>query len=249
MPRIGIMSDIHGNQEALEAVLRSLDSDGAEYVVHLGDLVGYNANPRECVRILQSNGIISILGNHDLAALNPQMAESFNVLAHKALSYVMDQLQAPHFRFLQNLPRTEVLWDRYLLCHGSPENIEAYIVNLFQAKRTFNLIRKCYVGIRVCFFGHTHVQKLWSLNRLGKVSALSLSSSPVQLDQEMIHLINPGSVGQPRQGDSRAHYCLFDSDNETVQFKAVPYDIRKAQQKILEAKLPAYLAERLQDGI
>ena len=249
MPRLGIISDVHGNLEALEAVLRAIETDNVDFIVHLGDLVGYNANPRECVQLLQKRQIISILGNHDLAVLEPSMTERFNVLAYQALAYSRKQLKHPDVRYLQNMPRVEVLWDKYLLCHGSPENLESYISNLFQAKRTFNLFRKCYGGLRLCFFGHTHVQKLWVSDERGKVSSpLALPSSCV-LHPDQLYLINPGSVGQPRQQDNRAHYILFDSDREIIHFRAVAYDIEKAQKKILMAELPKYLANRLQDGI
>lgn len=249
MPRIGIISDIHGNLEALEAVLEAIESESCDYIVHLGDLVGYNANPRECLQLLQHRHIISILGNHDLAILEPRTAESFNVLAYQAIRYSREQLSPNDRRFLQNLPKIEVLWDRFLLCHGTPEDIETYILNIFQAKRIFNLLRKYYEGVRVCFFGHTHVQKLWVSDQRGKVLAPHFSSDTITLDPENFYLINPGSVGQPRQQDNRARYLLFDTDREIISFRAVPYDIAKAQTKILRAHLPEYLAHRLQDGI
>jgi diadenosine tetraphosphatase ApaH/serine/threonine PP2A family protein phosphatase len=170
------------------------------------------------------------------------------VLAHDAINYSIRQLDAGDFRYLRGLPRLEVLWDKFLLCHGSPENIEAYIVNLFQARRVFNLLRKCYGGIRVCFHGHTHVQKLWLCDRRGKVASSPDAFEPVRLEAENLYLINPGSVGQPRQGDNRARYLVFDSDANTIGFRAVPYDIGAARKKILEAKLPVFLADRLQTG-
>jgi diadenosine tetraphosphatase ApaH/serine/threonine PP2A family protein phosphatase len=147
------------------------------------------------------------------------------------------------------MPRIEVLWDKYLICHGSPENLETYIMNMFQAKRVFNLLRKRFEGIRICFFGHTHVQKLWISDQRGKVFSPSPFPESLQMDAENMYLINPGSIGQPRQQDNRARYLIFDSDHETIYFKAVPYDIEKAQRKIMQAQLPEYLALRLRDGI
>jgi predicted phosphodiesterase len=247
--RIGVVSDIHGNLEALQALLAAIKADGIEYLIHLGDLVGYNANPRECLQLMQEERVISVLGNHDLAIFEPRTAQNFNVLAHKALSYSLEQLTSSDIRYLQHLPRVEVLWDQYLICHGTPENVETYILNMFQAKRIFNLLKKRYEGIHICFFGHTHVQKIWISDERGKViSPLSLPDS-VRLEPGHQYLINPGSVGQPRQRDNRARYLVFDSDRATVHFKAVPYDIEKAQRKILQAQLPEYLALRLQDGI
>ncbi len=249
MPRIAVISDIHGNLEALEAVMKAIETDGVEYIVHLGDLVGYNANPRECLHMLQSKRVFSILGNHDHAVLEPDSAENFNVLAFQALTYSIRQLSHQDRHYLLSMPRTEVLWDRYLICHGSPESLETYIMNIFQAKRTFNLLERHYSGVRVCFYGHTHLQHLWVSDPRGKVVGPSSSCDSLSLEAEYVYLINPGSVGQPRQKDNRARYLLFDTDREVLAFRAVPYDIRKAQDKIRRAKLPDYLAIRLQDGI
>jgi predicted phosphodiesterase len=247
--RIGIISDIHGNLEALEALLLELNSNSVDYLIHLGDLVGYNASPRECLQLVRKEQIISVLGNHDLAVFEPRTAQSFNVLAHQALNYSRQQLASQDIRFLQNLPRVEVLWDHYLICHGTPENVETYILNMFQAKRIFNLLKKRYDGIRICFFGHTHVQKLWMSDERGKVFSPSSLPDSVSLEPDRLYLVNPGSIGQPRQNDNRAHYLVFDSERDTIHFKTVAYDIEKAQKKIMQACLPEYLALRLQDGI
>lgn len=249
MARIAVISDIHGNLEALEAVLGAVAEDKVDHLVHLGDLVGYNANPRECIQLLQEHRAISVLGNHDMALIEPKFAQNFNVMAFQALHYSISQLTRAEKRYLQGLPRSEVLWDRYLICHGTPESLESYITNLFQAKRTFNLLRKHYGGLRACFFGHTHVQTAWINDPRGKVLALQDTNGAFHLESDHLYLINPGSVGQPRQRDNRAHYLLFDSEREVVAFRAVSYDIEKAQHKILKAKLPQYLAMRLQDGI
>lgn len=247
--RLGIISDIHGNLEAMEAMLGAVKSEGVDYLVHLGDLVGYNANPRECLQLIQNEHVISVLGNHDLAIIEPQTAQSFNVLAHQALSYSREQLTPPDIRYLQSLTRVEVLWDQYLVCHGTPENVETYIANMFQAKRIFNLLKKRYDGIRICFFGHTHVQRMWISDERGKVFSPPALPDSVTLEPDKLYLINPGSVGQPRQQDNRARYLIFDTDHETIEFRAVSYDIEKAQKKIMQARLPEYLALRLQDGI
>jgi predicted phosphodiesterase len=249
MGRIAVLSDVHGNLEAFEAVVRALTADQVDRVMLLGDLVGYNANPRECIQLAQSRKFISILGNHDLATLEPSAAEGFNVLAYQAIKYVHSQLTKADLGYLRSLPQVEVLWGRYVMCHGTPESVDTYIFNLHQAKRIFNLLRRSFAGLRVCFFGHTHVQKLWLQDARGKVTAPAMTHTTVALDPEHMYLINPGSVGQPRQHDNRAHYLIFDRTTESVSFKAVPYDIGKAQQKIRRARLPEYLATRLQDGI
>lgn len=249
MARIAVISDIHGNLEALEAVMSALEKDAVDHVVHLGDLVGYNASPRECIQLLQKHRAISVMGNHDLAVLEPKIAENFNVMAFQALHYSIGQLTAGEKRYLQGLSRSEVLWDRYLICHGTPESLESYIQNVYQAKRVFNLLRKHYGGVRVCFFGHTHVQIVWVSDPRGKVFVKEHTNGEILLESDHHYLVNPGSVGQPRQRNNRAHYLLFDSNRGGIQFRAVSYDIERAQSKILKAKLPQYLALRLQDGI
>jgi len=249
MGRIAVLSDVHGNQEAFEAVLQALSAEDVDRIILLGDLVGYNANPRECLQLAQQQGLLSILGNHDLATLDLRAAEGFNVLAYQAIRYVHSQLTADDLQYLRTLPRVEVLWDRYVMCHGTPESVDTYIFNLHQAKRIFNLLRRSFAGIRICFFGHTHMQKLWLRDARGKVTAPAMTHNTVTLDPEHMYLINPGSVGQPRQHDNRAHYLIFDSTSEHVSFKTVPYDVGKAQEKIRQARLPEYLATRLQDGI
>jgi predicted phosphodiesterase len=249
MARIAIFSDIHGNLEAFEAVLEALEAEHVDHLVHLGDLVGYNANPRECLQLMQERRIVSVLGNHDLAILEPRYAEGFNVLAYQALHYSERQLTATDKVYLRGLPSSDILLDRYLLCHGTPENVESYILHVFQAKRVFNLLRKQHPGIRVCFYGHTHQQRAWIRDERGKVFSPSATSSSLSMENGQHYLVNPGSVGQPRQGDKRAHYLVFDVDSGTVHFRAVPYDIGKAQEKILKAGLPEYLALRLEEGI
>lgn len=246
--RIGIVSDIHGNLEAFRAVHRSMEDEGVDSLIHLGDLVGYNANPLECIHLARKLQCRCVLGNHDLAAIEPQEAEHFNVLAKVAIAYARSCLDMDSIHFLGSLETTFSLFDSALFCHGSPDNLYSYILNAFQAKRVFNFMFKKTPSVTVCFYGHTHIQKVWLKNPQGKVMPLPEAYSSVLLDPDNIYLINPGSVGQPRQGDNRARYLIYDTDRRVVTFKAVPYDIVRAQQKILEAGLPTYLAMRLADG-
>ncbi|MEJ5347263.1 MAG: metallophosphoesterase family protein [Desulfosoma sp.] len=248
MARVAILSDIHGNLEALESVLRAAQAEGVEAFWHLGDLVGYNADPKACLEILRECGARGVQGNHDLAALDPQIAESFNVLAYEAIHFTIRQLNSAHLAQLHALPLCRTL-EGVLLCHGTPESPHTYILNLYQARRIFNLMRKKYADIHVCFFGHTHQQKVWVQDPRGKVTALDFMNDTLRLVPENIYLINPGSVGQPRQQDSRARFLVFDMDRHTIFFRAVPYDVKRAQEKILRAGLPEYLALRLQDGV
>ncbi len=249
MRRIGVLSDIHGNLEALEATLQALEQDDVDHLIQLGDLVGYNANPSECLELARRRGIRGVAGNHDLAILDPQIAQDFNVLAHQAIQYSAGQLTEEDRRYLEALPATVTMLDRYLFCHGTPENASSYILHVFQARRMFNLLQKWHASVHTCFFGHTHLQRVWIQDQRGKVSTPNSTPGVLELHHEMRYLVNPGSVGQPRQGDSRAHYLVLDVVSRTVHFRSVPYDIRRAQEKILRAGLPRYLALRLQEGV
>jgi predicted phosphodiesterase len=247
--RIAIISDVHSNLEALKAVLDQIDRDNISLVLNLGDLVGYNANPNECVDLVQRRKIISILGNHDRAATQVKFAEGFNILAHQALIWSAKTLSTGNKRFLGRLEHTKVLWDRYLLFHGAPGNPDAYIFYLFQAKKAFNYMRKKTPGVRIAFFGHTHHRAVWQRDVRGKVSKVEISEDHLILDAEQMYLINPGSVGQPRQKQWQASYLVFTNEPETIHFRSVAYDVHSAQNKIREAQLPEYLAERLQIGV
>ncbi|MBW1982570.1 MAG: metallophosphoesterase family protein [Deltaproteobacteria bacterium] len=248
--KVAIISDIHSNLEAFRAVLEDINKEGeVTTVVQLGDVVGYNASPSECVEVVRNRRIISIQGNHDRAVAQSKYAESFNILAHQALRWSAKELDSGQRRFLRNLPHTRVLWGRYLLFHGAPENPDAYIYYLHQAKRAFNYMRKKTPGTRLAFFGHTHRRAVWQRDIRGKVATVSFDHENLVLDPECMYLVNPGSVGQPRGREWRASYLLFSTEPETIRFKSVAYDVQQAQKKIREADLPEYLAERLANGI
>jgi len=247
--RIAFISDIHSNLEALKAVLDELNKEDISLIINLGDLVGYNASPRECVDLVQERQIISILGNHDLAATHLEFAEGFNILAYQALVWSANTLLPEHKRFLEKLEDTRVFWNRYLAFHGAPENPDAYIFYLFQVKKAFNYMRKKTAGVRIGFFGHTHKRAFWQRDVRGKVSSLDIPAEPLLLDPEQMYLINPGSVGQPRGNHWEASYLIFNNAPERVEFRSVAYDLHLAQAKIREAKLPEYLAERLAAGV
>lgn len=247
--RIAIISDVHSNIEALNAVVDDIDKEDISLVVNLGDLVGYNASPKECVELVRKRQIMSILGNHDRAATQLKFAEGFNILAYQAVVWSAKTLSVDHKQFLDGLQHTKVLWNRYLLFHGAPENPDAYIFYLFQAKKVFNYMRKKTPGVRIGFFGHTHHRAVWQRDVRGKVSKVEISEDHLLLDAEQMYLINPGSVGQPRQKQWMASYLVFTNEPEAIHFRSVAYDVHSAQNKIREAQLPEYLAERLEAGV
>ncbi len=244
--RLAVISDIHSNYESLERVFARIDQDGVDAVLNLGDIVGYNASPNECLELLQSRVVWSLAGNHDLALLELERAEFFNIIAYQAIIYARRQVKAKHLPFLQSLP---LLWEGegFLACHGTPTSVDSYVTYHFQGKRVFNYLRR-HSAVRLCFFGHTHKRALWCRDVRGKVALLDITSEKINLTPENLYLINPGSVGQPRDGNPEASYAIFDFRDFSVEFKNVPYDIESAQRRILEAGLPEFLAERLAQG-
>jgi diadenosine tetraphosphatase ApaH/serine/threonine PP2A family protein phosphatase len=245
--RLAVIADIHSNLEALDRVLAQIDREGVEAILNLGDLVGYNASPNECLELLQGRNVWSLAGNHDLALLDPERAQHFNIIAYEALMWCRQQMHPEFVEFLHRLPLLREQPGSFLACHGTPASPDTYIAYHFQGKRVLkDLLR--HPNLRVCFFGHTHRRALWYRDIRGKVALRQISPSEVKLSPEEHYLINPGSVGQPRDGNPEAAYAIFDDEEFSIHFKSVPYDIGKAQRRILAAGLPPYLAERLALG-
>ena len=245
--RLGIISDIHGNLEALESVLAALKDEGVEAVLNLGDLVGYNASPNECLDLLQEHPVWHLAGNHDLALFDPERAQYFNIIAHQALVWSREHLRQEHLVFLQGLPLT-LEKGIYLACHGTPTSPDTYVAYHFQGKRVLSGLRR-QASHRVCFFGHTHKRAMWYRDVRGKVALQEIITGKIRLASDCYYLINPGSVGQPRDRNPQAAYAIFDGDEFSIHFKSTAYDVFSAQQRILAAGLPPYLAERLALGI
>ncbi len=249
MALFAVISDIHANLEALEAVLEDIASFGVDKTIHLGDVVGYNASPCEVIDIINHVGIQGVHGNHDIAALDIKMAEGFNMVAYQAILYTRQKLEHHHINYLESLPFSLLLEGSFLFFHGSPESVNTYIANVFQAKRAFNYLIKKLPSVKIALFGHTHVAKIWSRDVRGKVRAIPPAEDLLFLNPDEMYLINPGSIGQPRHKDSRASYVLVDTSKLTVQFRYVSYNISKTQMKIIRARLPEFLATRLAEGI
>ena len=245
--RLALISDIHSNVQALEQVLGRLDQEGVDLILNLGDLVGYNANPNECVELLQTRPVLSLAGNHDLALLNAELAQHFNIIAYQAIMWARTQVRPELLEFFLSLPLTREGQD-YLACHGTPTSADSYINYHWQGKKVLKMLDKG-LRLRVCFFGHTHRRALWYKDIRGKVATQPVSPGKILLEPTWHYLINPGSVGQPRDGSPEAAYAVFDAEEFSIHYKSVPYDVAGAQDSILEAGLPEYLAERLALGV
>jgi predicted phosphodiesterase len=238
-----VLSDIHGNLEALDAVLSH--ARGFDALWFLGDAVGYGPDPNACVeRLITLEPAIWLAGNHDWAALDKLDASGFNPDAKRAVDWARDTLDdTVRDRLLQAEPRVDLPKQQLTLVHGSPRHpIWEYILDASTAMENFG-----HFESRTCFFGHTHVPVVYEEGVDGTLRHLVDSDEPRPLGRTR-SLVNPGSVGQPRDGDPRASYAVYDPDARTVTFHRVPYDIASVQEKILAAGLPASLAARLDYG-
>ncbi len=244
--RYGLMGDIHANLPALEVALAYLDMAGIDRVLCMGDIVGYGANPNECVNILRKRAnIISICGNHDRQVIG-ERDKRMRQTALKALEWTQDNLTPNNARLLKDLPSGRTVDEMFILVHGSLVERDAYILNANEVARNLECMANEFSDMRICFFAHTHVPML--IGTKAVVTDLHKTRT-FQLDPDDIYLINPGSVGQPRDRCSMASFGIFDADKWTVTFIRKEYDIKLAQKRILEAQLPEKFARRLSVGV
>lgn len=242
-----ILSDLHANWEALQAVL---DSSAGQYeqAICLGDLLGYGADPNPVVEWTRANVSVVVRGNHDRACAGLEDLEWFNPVARAAAEWTHDQLTPENLAYVAALPQGPVDAGGFQVMHGSLLDEDEYMVAVSDAGQAFP-----YLETSLAFFGHTHIQGgfAWSRNRvrfLGKPHLPKQAQMLLELDPDCAYLVNPGSVGQPRDGDARAAYVLYNSDDRFLTYYRVAYDLATAQAKIRRAGLPPILAERLALG-
>lgn len=239
--RYGIFSDIHGNLPAFEAVLAQLSRDKVDRYLCAGDVVGYGANPRECIDLMKGLNAPCVAGNHDWGAVGKTDIANFNPVAKEAILWTGDNIQLLDQIYLNQLELIFINQDlqivHSLLPH--PERFD-YLTELDQATEMFPLLES-----DICFIGHTHVPQIFIQNGDEFCESDSLD---VTLDHKGKYIVNVGSVGQPRDGNPFAAYCIYDSGKKTVTIHRVPYDIPEAQRRITAAGLPEFLARRLAAG-
>lgn len=243
-----ILSDMHSNWEAFQAVLRRARRKTFGAYLVLGDLVGYGGAPNQVVDAVLDlpRRVYAVRGNHDKVVAEIDSGESFNEAALEAARWTGDQLTERNFRYVRELPEgPRPVADGVAICHGSPLDEDAYVFSDFDAYSIFSA-----TSTRVTFFGHTHVPSMFKLQDGGiEVRLLRGRTGRIVLDPEARYLINPGSIGQPRDRDSRASYMTYDGDRGVVRWYRLRYPIRRAQKRIHQAGLPVVLAERLAIGI
>lgn len=237
-----IISDIHANLVALEAVLQDAAKEW-DVIWCLGDIVGYGPNPNECAELLQQHDHLSLSGNHDWAVLGKLDIESFNSEARTALRWTQETISEETRQFLAQLPPLRVEAP-FTLAHGSPRQpVWEYILDERSAGENFRHFDTAY-----CLVGHSHVPLLFEDMGGGKSRAsLPHYGEALQLDERRL-IINPGSVGQPRDSDPRAAYALLDSDTMIWEHRRVAYDIAETQERMREAGMPFRLVARLELG-
>lgn len=243
-----ILTDIHGNAEALEAVLEDANKVSFDSVLVLGDLVGYGAGPNEVIAQLLAldEPTLVIRGNHDTVVASQQGDEHFNSVARAAVRWTGEALTAENLAYLANLPEGPVeVAPGVFVCHGSPLDEDEYVISLEDAAWIFSRDES-----RLAFFGHTHMPTCFRA-RNGEISSFGLEGdgASIEIDPDARYLANPGSVGQPRDRDSRAAYFIYDAANERIDWRRCEYDVESAQRRIREAGLPEILAHRLGVGI
>jgi len=238
-----VISDIHANLTALEAVLT--EAGNVDAVWCLGDLVGYGPDPNECIaRVRLLPGLVCLRGNHDAAALGQIDIEAFNAEAKTSIQWLLSRLTDESLEFLGGLPEKNVI-GQITLAHGSPRNpVWEYILDTRIALRNFD-----YFDTPYCFIGHTHLPIIYQLDddQNNSVSLIaSRTNEPLSLSKRA--LLNPGSVGQPRDHNPLASYALFDPNANTWENRRVAYNLRSVQMRILDAGLPRRHAQRLAEG-
>jgi predicted phosphodiesterase len=242
-----IFSDIHGNLEAFDVLLRFAAKKKIDHYVCLGDLVGYGASPNEIIHKVRKLKPFSIIrGNHDKAVSGQDSIETFNPIAAAAIRWTQSVVTKSNAEFLHKLHRGPLAVDGlFTICHGAPFDEDYYVFGEFDADEAFD-----YLPTPLGFFGHTHFPFVY--NRRGEDVAgayMDGNGREIKLEKGVSYLINPGSIGQPRDRNPQAAFAIYDSERQTVKFHRLAYDIAAAQKKIHKAELPPALAERLAVGI
>lgn len=249
-----ILSDVHANLEALEAALEAagVGQESYDAIWNLGDVVGYGGSPNETAQRIREIATGHVRGNHDKVCCGLESALGFNPVARQAAQWTAEVLTAENNEWLRALPHGPVAIEEasVTLSHGSPLDEDLYILNIRDAWSALQQMQT-----HITFFGHTHVQGgfqwrdgAWGEFRPQYTTPNEAVSWSMELQADMHYLLNPGSIGQPRDGDWRAAFAVLDTEAQVITFHRVPYDLGRAQGRILMADLPERLAARLREG-
>ena len=240
--RIGVLSDIHGNLEALEAVLAEVDRLGVDLLYSLGDIVGYGPSPAACIEIVRRRAAVSLMGNHDAAVAGLTSLDDFNEFARSAVDWTAAQLDAGEIEYLGSLPYTHRA-PELLLVHASPIEPERwhYIHGVADIEEHFAAFDE-----HLCFVGHSHRPGVFAL---GGGRGVERRGEGEVLRPGLRYLVNAGSVGQPRDRDPRASYVIYDTASPCVEVRRVSYPVEKTQERMRAVGIPAFLIDRLGAGV
>jgi predicted phosphodiesterase len=242
--KLAVISDIHANSEALEAVLSDIAAQGVDEILCLGDIVGYGANPNECIDLVKKSCSLILLGNHDAAAVDLLSTQHFNIHAKIAIEWTMGNLTAASYAYLKTLSLKETRLS-HTFVHATPyePNMWYYITSLEEAAFNFQ-----FFDTNFCFVGHTHIPIIIVLEDEKEVYVHQGETLNYGQLENVRFLINVGSVGQPRDRNPNSCYGVLDSDAKTYTYHRVKYDVQKAQAKMRKIKMPEFLITRLVEG-
>ncbi|MGO9231337.1 MAG: metallophosphoesterase family protein [Bryobacteraceae bacterium] len=241
-----VLSDLHSNWQALDAVIAAA-AGRYDRVLCCGDLIGYGADPNPVVEWVRAHCAAVIRGNHDRICTQDEDLGWFNPVARYAALWTAQALTPANAAYVMSLAKGPLPVDGFQLAHGAPHDEDEYMMSAAEAAQAFE-----YLDTTLAFFGHTHIQGgfIWNHGRVETIASFWQSDFPggMHVDDDCGYLVNPGSVGQPRDHDPRAAYLIYDSDTATVEYCRAEYDVATAQRRILLAGLPEILADRLADG-
>lgn len=239
--KYAIIADIHGNLEAFNTVLEDIKTQNVNQIVCLGDVVGYNANPKECLQIVREMNLPCVKGNHDEYCSSDDHLEGFNPHAAEAVHWTRNQLSDEDRQWLRDLKYSQIVGN-FTIVHATLDAPKrwGYVFDKLAAAASFP-----YQNTQVCFFGHTHVPVAFMRDNAGVRGG---TYSKFKIDPAKKYFVNVGAVGQPRDNNPKAAYVVYDPDGGTIELRRLDYDIPTTQQKIRDAGLPERLAERLEFG-
>ncbi len=242
MKKIAFISDIHGNLKAFQAVLADIDRLAIHTIFCLGDCVGYGPEPEQVITEIRNRAIPTVMGNHELALINDHYYNSFNFIARQSLDITRTLISPATRQYISAMPATR-LYRNARMVHGCPP---ASITRYLFATQEY-LLKKIFPEFAetLCFFGHTHTLSLYTIDQPGNTHGQRLERGTYDLGLHCRHLINIGSVGQPRDGNNNAKYAIWDEEEKTIEIRYIPYDIRDTFDKIIAAGLPEFNAIRL----
>ncbi|MFC1498105.1 metallophosphoesterase family protein [Verrucomicrobiota bacterium] len=238
--KYAVLGDIHSNLEALETVLKDAEEQGVNSYVCVGDIVGYNANPAECLEKIRELDCVTVRGNHDHYCSHDESLDDFHPLAANVVDWTRRQLDANQLEYLKNL-KMVCMAGGFTIVHSTLDMPEkwGYVFDILEAGSNFN-----YQTTSVCFHGHTHVPVVYEKQK--RVTQDNYRKLKVTLGRK--YFINVGSVGQPRDGNPDASYVIYDQQKGEIELRRLPYDVNAAKEKIRKAGLPERLADRLELG-